>query len=333
MQYGHARLGLGCWAFGGDFWKDQRQKDSEKTLETAIRRGVEHFDTAPVYGKGRAEQLLGRALKKNLEAKRREEFTVATKGLYHPPAHVEAGIRKSLRRLLSNYIDIYYIHWPKPDIDLRPMIEALEETRKKGLIRFIGLSNFSSEEIRPLMEAGSIDYCQFGYNLLWRKEERDLVPFCLKHGIRPVTYGSLAEGLLTGRDKLPASLPEDDPRRQLILTRKGFVERVEAILEEYFRIAEEKNIRPVHLALLWNLSRRWADTVLFGARSRGQLTENLETVSSAGASLSSLTGEDSHTTGLVHSLDEETERRIDELTADLTKLFPPEENIFGHRPR
>lgn len=307
-----SRLGLGCWAFGDEYWKQQSHRESVATLREAVKLGIEHFDTADVYGNGRSEQTVGQQLRRM-----RRQVSIATKGLYHPPQDVEAGIRKSLRRLLTEYIDIYYIHWPKPDIDLRPTMEALERARSKGLIRAIGVSNFSPEEIKPLLEVGTIDYCQFGYNLIWRVAEKSLVPFCAAHGIHPVTYGSLAEGLLTGEDHLPSRLPSDDPRTKLVFSAPGVQERIEGTLQDIFRIAHERGITPAQLSLMWNLSRPWVHTVLFGARTPHQLRENLHV-------------HDRYHEADINSM---TEQQLDGITSDLIRIFDENENIFGHRPR
>ncbi len=311
MSSGETQIGLGCWAFGGDYWKEQSHKESVTTLREAQQYGITHFDTAAAYGNGRSEQLVGQQLR------RRDTITIATKGLYHPSKDVDAGIRKSLRRLLTDYIDIYYIHWPKPDIDLRPMVEALEAAKQRGIIRHIGVSNFTPEQIEPLLEAGEIDYCQFGYNLIWRIAEKSLVPFCAERGIRMVTYGSLAEGLLTGEERLPSNLPPGDPRRELVPAESGIIDRTERTLQELFSTAGEIGVKPAQLALMWNLSRPWADTVLFGARTPLQLRENLHV-------------EDRFHRG---GLGPETERRLDDITADLSRIFAEDQNIFGHHPR
>jgi aryl-alcohol dehydrogenase-like predicted oxidoreductase len=312
MSGAEATLGLGCWAFGGDFWPDQAHRDSVAVLREALALGVTHYDTAASYGNGRSEQITGQQLRGA-----REGLTIATKGLYHPPKDVEAGIRKSLRRLLTGYVDIYYIHWPKPDIDLRPMVEALEAARAKGLIRGIGVSNFGPEEIEPLLEAGRIDYCQFGYNLLWRVAEAELIPFCGEHGIRMIPYGSLAEGLLGGEERLPSRLAPDDRRRRLRLLGPDCEGLTEATLKGILSIAADAGVSPAQLALMWNLSRPWADTVLFGARNTRQLRENLRAAER-------LDGE-----GLAGPL----EGRLQQTTAQLSRKFGPSENIFGHRPR
>ncbi|MFO7848560.1 MAG: aldo/keto reductase [Spirochaetia bacterium] len=312
MNSFESTLGLGCWAFGGEYWKEQSHRESVATIRKALEEGIDHFDTAGAYGNGRSEQIVGQQLKGV-----RDRVTIATKGLYHPPEDMEAGIEKSLRRLLTDYIDIYYIHWPKPRVDLRPMVEALEKARAKGLIRHIGVSNFSPEQISPLLEAGNIDYCQFGYNLIWRVAEKSLIPFCGLHNIRMVTYGSLAEGLLAGESRLPSNLPPEDPRKKLVFSEPGVLERVERVLEEIFGIAHEMGITPAQLALMWNLSRQWANTVLFGARTQRQLKENLHVQDRF------------HKSGLGSSV----EKRLDELTGELIRMFPEDENIFGHRPR
>ncbi len=312
MNNGNSHLGLGCWAYGGNFWKEQSHKDSVASIREALTEGVEHFDTAASYGNGRSEQTLGQQIG-NL----RGSLSIATKGLYHPPQDVEAGIRKSLRRLHSDYVDIYYIHWPKPDIDLRPMVEALEKARDRGLIRYIGVSNFSPPEIEPLLEAGSIDYCQFGYNLIWRVAELSLIPFCSDKGIKMVTYGSLAEGLLADEEHLPSRLAEEDPRKKLLVSQPPLSDRVERILMEIYSLAREDGVSPAQLALMWNLSRPWDATVLFGARNPAQVKEDL------------------HVEDRFHreGLGQDSERRLDELTIELRRIFDVNENIFGHRPR
>jgi aryl-alcohol dehydrogenase-like predicted oxidoreductase len=302
------RLGLGTWAFGDPYWGDQDRRDSVKAVAAALRGGITHFDTAQLYAGGRAEQLTGQQLRKV-----RSRVTIATKGMYRPPDSVLPGIKKSLRRLCSDYVDIFYLHWPKPGTDMRPFMEALEEARGRGLIRCIGASNVNPEQLDRLRETARIDYCQVGYSLLWRRPEADIVPYCRAHGIRVVTYSSLAQGLLAGRFRSLEEVPAEDGRRHMVLFRPAVRRAVNQSMADYYRLADELEIPPVQLALAWNLSRPWADTVLFGARNRSQVEAALP---AAGGALA-----------------RETERRLEELSCGLQGALPDEENIFGHRPR
>jgi len=190
-------------------------------------------------------------------------------------------------------------------------MEALEKARAKGLIRRIGLSNFSPEQIAPLLEAGRVDYCQFGYNLLWRGPERRLVPFCRTHDIRVVTYGSLAQGLLA-HPSVQLAERREAGRRPLLLYRRNIFPQVVFTVYQLELLASAHGISLAQLALAWNLSRRWIDVVLFGVRDRLQLEESLEARKVL--------------------LSEELLAEVDRISSGLIDSFPSDENIFGHRP-
>lgn len=306
---GSARLGLGTWALGGDpYWGTQEHADSVKAIAAAYRGGITHFDTAQLYANGRSEQLLGQQLRRV-----RRHLCIATKGMYRPPESVIPAIKKSLRRLCSDYVDIFYLHWPKPSADPRPFMEALAEARKQGLIRAVGVSNVSPAQLAVLEEGAAVDYCQIGYSLLWRRPEEEIIPYCRERGIRIVTYGSLAQGLLAGRARRLSELPAEDNRRRLIFFRPELRREVDGALQAYYRLAGELSVPPARLALAWTLSRPWADTVLFGARNRFQVEEALPA------------------RGL--TLSPEAAAELEELSAGLIESLPREENIFGHRPR
>jgi aryl-alcohol dehydrogenase-like predicted oxidoreductase len=308
MEQHAAQLGLGTWAFDDPYWGPQERGDSIKALAAAVRGGIGHFDTAQLYGNGRAEQLTGQQLRRV-----REEVVIATKGMYRPPEAVRGAIKKSLRRLCSSYVDIFYLHWPKPGIDPRPMLQALEEARREGLVRCLGVSNVGPEELARMEEGARIDYCQIGYSLLWRSPERDIIPYCRQRGIRIVTYSSLAQGLLAGRFRTPEEIPAEDPRSRLVLLRPELRTQLEDALDRFYRLAEKLAVAPVQLALAWNLSRPWADTVLFGARNRAQVEAALPSRRL--------------------QLAPETEAALEELSRPLLEALPQGENLFGHQPR
>ena len=175
-----AKLGLGCWAFGEDrYWGTQSHKDSVKTIQAALRGGIKHFDTARSYSNGRSEQITGQQLKNS-----REDVIIATKTTWLPADKVEKYIDISLKRLCTDWIDILYIHWPKPGTDFRPMMEALEKLRSIGKIKNIGVSNFSIQDMELLKSTGSIDYYQTGYSLIWRFPEKEIIPYCIEKEIK-----------------------------------------------------------------------------------------------------------------------------------------------------
>ena len=212
----NSELGLGCWAFGDSYWpaisSDKMHREAVRIIQAALRGGIRHFDTAQGYGNGVSEQITGQQLQKV-----RSSVSIASKTFNRPAETVEKAIEKSLRRLCTDYLDIFYLHWPKPNRDQRPLVEALERARRKGLIRAIGVSNFTADQIEPLLSAGRIDYCQFGYSLLWRQPELNQVPFCRTHHIKMVTYSSLAQGLLAHSPEWAETLPQSDPRRSLLV--------------------------------------------------------------------------------------------------------------------
>ncbi|MDY7028288.1 MAG: aldo/keto reductase [Spirochaetota bacterium] len=312
-----AELGLGCWSFGDSYWLQARpepgagplpsNKKYKKIIQAAIKTGIRHFDTAQGYGNGISEQITGQALHAV-----RPGVSIATKTYFRPPDTMRKGIERSLRRLNTDYIDIFYLHWPKPGRDLRPHMEALESARETGLIRHIGVSNFSPAQIRPLMEAGRVDYCQFGYSLIWRNAERELVPFCLSRGISMVSYSSLAQGILAHHPGWLDELPAADPRRSLGPASVAHRSRVRSLISEVYTLAHSLGTSPARLSLAWILGRGWFRYVLFGARSVEQLLD------CAGAPQL--------------SLPEEIRGRLDDLTAPLAELLGEEDNIFGHSP-
>lgn len=312
-----AEIGLGCWSFGDSYWLQAHPEPGaglpppyqkyKKIIRTAIKTGIRHFDTAQGYGNGISEQITGQALQTF-----RPDVSIATKTYYRPPDTMRKGIERSLRRLHTDYIDIFYLHWPKPGRDLRPHMEALESAREAGLIRHIGVSNFSPACIQPLLQAGRVDYCQFGYSLLWRNAERDLIPFCLSNGISMVSYSSLAQGLLAHPPGWLDELPHADPRRALIPASSDHRVQVRSVISGVCSTARSLGTSPARLSLAWILQRGWFRYVLFGARSIEQLLD------CAG------------TTQL--SIPAEIHKRLDELSAPLAELFPEEDNIFGHSP-
>ncbi len=306
MSFEISGLGLGCWSFGGDsYWGDQKHTDSIKTIHAALRKGITHFDTAAVYANGRSEQVTGQQLKKL-----RDNVTIATKSMYHPPESFQKAIDTSLRRLCTDYVDIFYLHWPSKGKDFRPLMEILEKNREFGKIKAIGVSNFTPAEMDKLLDYGKIDYCQTGYSLLWRRAEKDIIPFCLDKGINIAAYSPLGQGILT--DKFvsdPVFFPKD-PRNRLVFFKGENTGHLNRFLFRLKAISKGKRIPVNILSLAWLLNRKEVSLVIAGARTRAQLEENVK--------------------ALTFSPDQDTLEQLTALSDELTSNLSKADNIFDH---
>lgn len=266
-------LGLGCWVFGGGDWGTQSENDSLDAIKAGYERGIIHFDTAQAYGKGHSEELLGRALKGV-----REKVFIASKMMFTQKEKVEASIVSSLKRLKTEYIDLFYIHWPKKNADLEGMMEGLIKAREKGLIKGVGVSNFSIEQMERLLRVGQIDAHQFCYNLLWRWPEHSLIPFCIEKGISIVTYSSIAQGILTGKFGKEIEFATGDHRKYTVLFEKELWPLVYEGVENLKAIAENSGRSLLELAIRWILARQGVSTVLVGARNSFQVQLNVKSL-------------------------------------------------------
>ncbi len=198
-------IGYGGWALSGKGWGDINKKEALETVEKSIENGINFFDTAPVYGFGKSEELLGMLL-----SSVRKKVIIATKcGLwwddrgrvFHDLTRdaVLRDIESSLARLKTDYIDLYQIHWPDKKTELNETLDTLNELKKDGVIRFIGLSNFNTELLGKATDLAEITSLQALYNMLQRDAERDFIPFCKKNGVGFICYSPLAQGLLSGK--------------------------------------------------------------------------------------------------------------------------------------
>jgi aryl-alcohol dehydrogenase-like predicted oxidoreductase len=215
-----SRIGLGTWSIGGFMWGGTDEQDALETIRAALEHGISLIDTAPVYGLGRAEELVGRALAKY---GKREEVIIATKvGLDWRGAQVFRNstrarmmreIDDSLRRLQTDYIDIYQVHWPDPLVPIEETAEVMHQLYKQGKIRAIGVSNYSLEQMNVFHEVAPLHTAQPPYNLFERRVEKEALPYSRSHGISTLTYGSLCRGLLSGKMKPDSEFQGDDVRK------------------------------------------------------------------------------------------------------------------------
>ena len=280
----HPKLALGCWAFAGEHWGGQPESETFAAMEVAWEQGLRHWDTAIAYGKGYSERLCGRFLKGKWD-----EVFVATKGdIGRKPQSIVKALRKSLENLGADSIDLYYIHYPKSGVDMRPHLELLEKEREKGTIRAIGVSNFSVPQMMEISQAGRIDAHQLGYNLLWRVPESDLIPYCIEKKIAVVSYCSLAQGILTGKFPAHPLFGEDDIRPNTVPFATEVWPHVYEAVRSLKDLAGSLEVPLSHLAIQWLAQQPGITSLIVGSRNSHQADEN------AAAFLSSIPPEAFH---------------------------------------
>ena len=214
-----SRVGLGTWAIGGWMWGGTDDTELIATIYAAIERGVNLIDTAPAYGFGRSEEIVGRAI---AERRLRSRVVIATKTgssgrterFSAMPAATGfcARLRTCLRRLRTDYIDIYQVHWPDPLVPVEETAEAMQTLFDQGKIRAIGVSNFSVAQIERFRRVAKLHVVQPPYNLFEREIENELLPYCRQSGLATLTYGALCRGLLSGKLQEDAHFDGDDLR-------------------------------------------------------------------------------------------------------------------------
>src|SRR5690349_11481985 len=200
-----SRIGLGTWAIGGWMWGGSDEKESVRTIHAAFDQGINLIDTAPVYGYGRSEEIVGEAVRQH---GRRDGVILATKvGIDWTRGKIERNstrqriikeLEDSLRRLQTDYIDIYQIHWLDPCIPIEEAAATVREFYEQGKIRAIGVSNYSPEQMERFRAAAPLHSIQPPYNIFEREIERDVLPYALSRGITTLTYGALCRGMLSG---------------------------------------------------------------------------------------------------------------------------------------
>lgn len=271
-------VAIGTWAIGGWMWGGTNETESVATIRAAFEHGINIVDTAPVYGFGRSEEIVGKAI---AEGGMRSDVLIATKaGLQWDGGKVSRNasrarilqeVEDSLRRLRTDYIDIYQVHWPDPLVTIEETADAMHTLFKQGKIRAIGVSNFSVLQMERFRQVAPLHVLQPPYNLFERGIEADLLPYCRKNRIATLGYGALCRGLLSGRMKAGTVFEGDDLRR----TDPKFLEprfaQYVAAAQKLDRLAQQRfGKRVIHLAVRWMLDQG-ITTALWGARHPGQL--------------------------------------------------------------
>jgi aryl-alcohol dehydrogenase-like predicted oxidoreductase len=273
-----SRIGLGTWAVGGWMWGGADDGAAIATIHRALDFGVNLIDTAPAYGQGHSEEVVGRALKG-----RRERAIIATKVALEWDEHgnvrrnasaarIQKEIEDSLRRLQTEYVDIYQVHWPDPAVPMDETAKAMQALYDAGKIRAIGVSNFSPVQMDEFAKFATLHTLQPPYNLFERGAEQDVLPYALSHGLTSLTYGALCRGLLSGRMREDTTFEGDDLRRtDPKFQPPRFAQYLRAVerLDELARARFGKRV--FHLALRWLLDQPGVGVALWGARRPDQV--------------------------------------------------------------
>lgn len=271
-----SRIGLGTWAIGGWMWGGADDERSVTTIRTALERGINLIDTAPVYGFGHSEEVVG----KGLEGVR-DQAVIATKVALDwsdggprrnsTPARIRQEIEDSLRRLRTDRIDLYQVHWPDPLVPIEETAAELEKLRQEGKILAIGVSNYSTEQMDAFRKAAPLASVQPPYNLFERAIETDVLPYARDNGLAVLGYGALCRGLLSGRMNSSTTFDGDDLRKSDPKFKAPRFAQYLAAVEALKNLARERHGKSVlALAIRWVLDQG-PTIALWGARRPDQL--------------------------------------------------------------
>src|SRR5262245_192460 len=273
-----SRVAIGTWAIGGWMWGGTDEVESIATIRAAVEQGVNVIDTAPAYGFGRSEEIVGKAI---ADGNFRSRVLIATKvgpewergRVFRNAsrARILEEVDASLRRLRTDHIDIYQVHWPDPLVTIEETAEAMETLLAQGKIRAIGVSNFSVAQMERFRRVAPLHVLQPPYNLFERAVEADILPYCRKNKISTFGYGALCRGLLSGRMRPDSKFEGDDLRRtDPKFQQPRFGEYLAAVTQLDQLARQRFHKRVIHLAVRWMLDQG-VTTALWGARHPGQL--------------------------------------------------------------
>jgi aryl-alcohol dehydrogenase-like predicted oxidoreductase len=277
------RIGFGAWAIGGGGWQfgwgPQEDDESIAAIHRALDEGINWIDTAAAYGFGHSEQVVGRALAGL--AQRPYVFTKASL-VEGPGRQVVHNLERdsilreaeaSLERLGIDAIDLYQIHWPLPEQDIEQGWSALAELKEQGVVRHIGVSNFSVEQLRRIQSIAPVETLQPPYSLVAREVEQDLLPFAEREGIGAIVYSPMGSGLLTGamtRERIE-SLPDDDWRKHSPRFQEPQLSEHLALVERLQTVASYRETTPGAVAVAWTLRNPAVDGAIVGFRKPDQV--------------------------------------------------------------
>ncbi|MFO1350841.1 MAG: aldo/keto reductase [Gammaproteobacteria bacterium] len=293
-------VGYGAWAIGGWMWGGADEKSSIAAIHAALDAGITLIDTAPVYGFGHSEIVIGKAL-----AGRRDQAIIATKcglvvsnddnlGAFHfrsdrqartpyghimvrkylQPASIRQELELSLKRLGTDYIDLYQTHWQDPTTPIADTMGTLLDLKREGKIRAIGACNANRAHLEEYQQFGVLDTAQEKYSMLDRSIENESLPYCREHGIAMLAYSPLGQGLLTGKIGSQRKFDEGDQRAANPRFSVENRQRIADLLAQFQAIAADRKISLSQLVIAWTLAQPGLSHALCGARTPEQAREN-----------------------------------------------------------
>ena len=277
-------LGLGGEQLGGHGWGKVSETEMVNAVHKAIGSGITFFDTAPIYGLGHSEELLGKALgaeRKNVILATKVGFTWKKNDTFegcidNSPANINQEIDTSLKRLRTDYIDFYQIHWPDPNTPVEDTLFAMKKLKQSGKIRCIGCCNFPLDLLKEAVKYGEIRTIQIPYSLVDRKFEGDLLPFCGENNIAVLAYSPIARGFLSGKYDKDTTFGLDDRRSRSgdeYFQGEALMKNLE-ILKRLKFVAKKLGKTPSQIAVRWVLENTYITTAIFGAKNSVQVEEN-----------------------------------------------------------
>lgn len=276
-----SKLCLGTWGIGGAGWDSYSDESRMDAIKAALECGINFIDTAPAYNAGKAECYVGETLNK---LKKRREVVISTKcgnkfvdGKYLRCGSKESILKQcdeSLKNLKTDYIDIYLVHWPDPDVELEETIDAVSTLKKEGKILHAGVSNFSKEQIEEAQKYCKIEVFQPQYSLADRKDEK-LIRWAHEQGLGIMTYGTLGGGILTGNYRKLRTFEQTDSRNRFYpYFKEPLFSKAMELLTIMDQIAEERNVSLAQIAEKWVIQKRFVSSCIIGAQSRARVEEN-----------------------------------------------------------
>jgi len=273
---------MGTWQAGKEMWAGIDDKHTTAAIRTAFECGITTFDTAEAYGKGHSERILGQAL-----ADVRDRVVLATKVFANHLKfdQVMAACQGSLQNLKTDWIDLYQIHWPSGSfggqtVPVEETMAAMNKLKEQGKIRAIGVSNFSRAQLEEAVRYGSIDSLQPPYSLLWRRVEKDAMPYCIDNDISILAYSPMAQGLLTGKFGPDHEFEKGDHRAKNKLFQADNIKHVHQALDRLRPMAKELGVSMGQLALAWVISHP-GTCAIAGARNGEQAAANARAADAA----------------------------------------------------
>ncbi len=280
-------IGLGTWVTGGWMWGGSQENEAIQAIVCSVKNGINLIDTAPVYGFGKSETIVGKAIK---QAKCRDQVLLATKGGLEW-SRDQSKIRRnssrkrlikevddSLKRLQTDVIDLYQIHWPDLTTPIKETMQTLNRILESGKIRAIGVSNYSIAQMNEARKYTLLASLQPPYNLYERGIEEKTLPWCVKKNVGTLTYGALCRGLLSGKFKESASFPDTDIRSADPKFKGAQLKMYLNCVTRLETLAKAHDMSVGQLAILWTLNQPGVTSALVGARNATQAKQNAQTL-------------------------------------------------------